>query len=393
MWSTLNKQLQEQVLEAYFGATGNHYTLCRTHIASCDFSLESYTYAPTPSDYSLKNFSIDPDRLHLLPFIKAAHNWTVNPIKMFASPWSPPPWLKINGQFDGSASPFGLKPDPLSHQTYADYISAYLSAYKKEGINMWGMTIQNEPEFVPPWEGCCYRPIDMLAHLRDYLSPVMKKYHPEVKIMIYDHNKDHIADWVQAIFTDPTVRDLADGTAFHWYTGPQFENLAKAHEIAPDKFLLATEACNCPGVLIDDWSRGEHYGKDIIGDLNNWSVGWVDWNMVLNTIGGPNHLAGYCDSPIIGDAVEQTIHFQPPYFYMGHFSRFILPGYVRINAKLGDSNSPLLVTAFAGGQSNQNVVVVVMNPTDQTLDFSLNYEHKWVYYNTLPHSIITLQFH
>lgn len=234
------------------------------------------------------------------------------------------------------------------------------------------------------------RPTDMLAHLRDYLYPVMHAQHPDVKIMIYDHNKDHIVDWVQTIFTDPVVRNMAHGTAFHWYSGPQFENLAQAHEIAPDKFLLATEACNCPGVWLDNWPRGENYGKDIIGDLNNWSVGWVDWNMILNPEGGPNHLKGYCDSPIVAMDSE-TIHFQPPYWYMGHFSRFILPNYVRINAKLNHPSSPLLTTAFTDPE-HQKTVVVVMNPTDAAHDFSLSYNNRWTYYNTLPHSIITLEF-
>jgi glucosylceramidase len=392
VWSTLNKDLQNEVLEAYFGETGNHYTLCRTHIASCDFSLESYTYAPTPGDLHLRNFSLDPDRKHLLPFIKAAHAMTVNPIKMFATPWSPPPWMKINQQFDGSAKPYGLLDDPRIHHAYAKYISTYLTKYKAEGINFWGMTIQNEPEFAPPWEGCCYRPQDMLAHLKDYLSPVMRADHPEIKIMIYDHNKDHVADWVDAFFNpslDPAIRNLADGTAFHWYSGPQFENLAKAHEIAPDKFLLATEACNCPGVIYDDWPRGENYGTDIMGDLNNWAVGWVDWNMILNPQGGPNHLNGYCDSPIVGNATTQTIHFQPPYWYMGQFSRFILPGYVRIPSKLNNPTSPLLTTAFTD-PTHTNNVVVVMNPTDQAHDFSLSYNHQWTYYSMLPHSIVTL---
>lgn len=393
VFSKLNSGLQKQILEAYFGPTGNHYTLCRTHIASCDFSVESYTYAPTPGDLHMRNFSIDPDRKHLLPFIQAAHRHTVNPIRMFATPWSPPPWMKINKAFDSSAQPFGLLASPEIHRAYALYISSYLNAYKREGINFWGMTIQNEPEFAAPWEACVYRPTDMLAHLRDYLSPVMKKHHPDIKIMIYDHNKDHVADWVNTFFNttlDSSIRDLADGTAFHWYSGAQFENLAKSHEIAPDKFLLATEACNCPGVLIDEWGRGEHYGSDIIGDLNNWATGWVDWNMVLDPQGGPNHLNGFCDSPIIGFPETQKIHFQPPYFYMGHFSRFILPGFQRINSYT--SNSDLLVTAFTDGDAHSKNVLVVMNPTEKAIDFQIAYSGKFATYTSEPRSIATFRW-
>lgn len=393
VFSTLNSALKQKVLDAYFGPDGNHYTLCRTHIASCDFSLESYTYLPDAGDLQMRNFSLNPDRKHLLPFIKAALSRTVNPIRIFASPWSPPPWMKINQAFDGSAKPFGLLPDASIHHAYAKYISTYLRRYQEEeGIKIWGITIQNEPEFAPPWEGCCYRPSDMLEHLRLYLSPVMKRDHPDVKIMIYDHNKDNIVEWANTFFNrslSDEIRSLADGTAFHWYSGSQFENLKAAHDVAPDKFLLATEACNCPGVIVGDWDRGENYGYDILGDLNNWSTGWVDWNMILNPEGGPNHLKGYCDAPIIGFANNQTIVFQPSYYYMGHFSRFILPGSQRINSKSSDSS--LLVTSFIDPQT-QITSVVVMNKNNVQIPFEISYEGKYATYSMLPHSIVTLRW-
>lgn len=235
----------------------------------------------------------------------------------------------------------------------------------------------------------------MLAHLRDYLHPVMSRDHPEVKIMIYDHNKDNLVNWVETIFGDPIVRNMAHGTAVHWYNaepGQMSDRLSKANEIAPDKFILPTEACNCPGVILGDWPRGETYGIDIIADLNNWAVGWVDWNMLLDMKGGPNHLNNYCDAPIVGDAVNQKVHLQPPYWYMGHFSRYVLPGYKRIASKSSNPSSPLLVSAFSDGETGQQIVVVVMNPTDNPADFTLSDSGSNAYYNMPAHSIVTLSY-
>jgi len=182
----------------------------------------------------------------------------------------------------------------------------------------------------------------MRDFIRDYLGPQLKTDHPQVQIMLYDHNKDNIVNWVKTVFSDPVAAKYADGTAFHWYSGSEFENLADANAAAPNKFLLgmnnclqlneivslfrgfgfsssfsssslATEACTCPPAP-GDWTKGEKYAFDILGDLNNYAVGWTDWNMLLDLQGGPNHLNNFCDAPIMAAIQQQTIRFENPYY-------------------------------------------------------------------------------
>jgi len=182
--------------------------------------------------------------------------------------------------------------------------------------------------------------------------------------MIFDHNKDHVATWVSVFASDPQAVPFFDGTAFHWYAGPQFPNLAQAHQIAPSKFLLATEACNCPP-SVGNWQHGESYGYDIIGDLNNWAVGWTDWNILLNLQGGPNHLNNLCDAPILADTSKQSLIYNSPYYYMGQISRYILPGsYIVNNTVTGG------LWAVSAVTSDGKTVVVVQNQNNNAIQYN-----------------------
>jgi len=191
--------------------------------------------------------------------------------------------------------------------------------------------------------------------LAQYLGPELRSTHPELAIMIFDHNKGDAENWANSIFGNSTQSNFADGIAVHWYDGDQFDALSNIHGKYPDKFILPTEACNCPPST-DNWGYGENYGHDIMGDLNNWAVGWTDWNIVLNQQGGPNHLNNYCDAPIMANTNTQSLHYQPQYYYMGHFSRFVPPQSVRIGHTV---NGELEAISFRT-PSNQ-VVVIALN--------------------------------
>mgnify|MGYP005993014107 CR=1 FL=1 len=149
-------------------------------------------------------------------------------------------------------------------------------------------------------------------------------------MMGYDHNRDDIYNYASTLYANETTKKYLDGIAFHWYLSNQLYNVNKTHWLDTNKFVLATEGCNCPGVELGNWERAENYGRDIIADLNFYSVGWMDWNLVLNTIGGPNHVQNYCDAMIIADVLKQQIYIQPSFYYMGQISKFVPPGSVRI---------------------------------------------------------------
>jgi len=297
--------------------------------------------------------------------------------------------MKTNNQMDGSDFP-GLIQDPKIFASWALYFSKTITEYAKVGIYFWGITIQNEPEFAAPWEACCYNATQQLNFLKNYLGPQMDKDHPNVSIMIFDHNKDHVADWVETFFSDPLGRKYADGTAFHWYTGPQFENLAKAYEIAPDKYLLATEGGIGP-LSFDNWPYGERIAFDVIGDLNNWAIGWVGWNILLDMEGCPCHINGeHGAAPIFADLDAQKISYEPSYYYMGHFSRYISPDSMILESLV--SNEYLLL-ALAAVTPNGDIVVVVLNQNATPMHYYLQHGDNYAQ-NTIPgHGIQTLVYH
>ena len=171
-------------------------------------------------------------------------------------------------------------------------------------------------------------------------GPVLHEEQPGVKILGFDHNKDHVVDWATVLYGDDATKMYLDGIGVHWYGGLNTQHLNTTHFIAPDKFILATEACNCPGVIYRDqpqewWSRAEKLSIDILEDIKWWTVGWVDWNLMVNAAGGPNHVGNNCDANIICDPQNTTgfgpLVVQASYYYMGHFSRFLPPGSRRIS--------------------------------------------------------------
>jgi len=222
-------------------------------------------------------------------------------------------------------------------------------------VPVWGVTVQNEPEAKQPWESCIYTPEQTRDFVAEHLGPALEEAHPDVKILGYDHNKDHIEEWADALLgADSASAKYMDGIAFHWYSGSCFDNVANVAESYPDALLLPSEACFELTVLSDDegeatwiangtWSKGEGYGYDIMGDLNAGSSGWTDWNILLDHEGGPNHVNNFCDAPVIADLredAERAVYLHPQYFYLGHFSKFLLPDSVRVHSTVGGSDAP-----------------------------------------------------
>lgn len=344
-WRGMSEEQKAEILHLYFADPsegGNGYTLGRIPMGSSDFSPESYNFDNVSGDTNLDNFDMSHDEESgMLPMIRAAQDLVEgrgHKLNLFASPWSPPAWMKLpqaDGRqtMTGSATPVGL--DPNFQRPWAKYFSKFIEAYRSHGVDLWGVTVQNEPEFAAQWEACVYTPESQTAFIRDHLGPVLHAEQPGVKIIGYDHNKDHVVKWAEAIYGDAEAKQYVDGIGVHWYGGLNTQNLQATQEIAPEKFILASEACNCGGVVFRTdpknwWSRAEDLALDILEDLRFWSVGWTDWNLVLGTDGGPNHEGNLCDANIITDPQESLglgkLVMQSSYYFMGQFSRFIVPG-------------------------------------------------------------------
>lgn len=381
--SKMSPDKRAEVLTAYFDPVeGIGYTLCRTHINSADFSLDNYAYAEVDGDFDLKHFTINRDRKWLIPMIKDAMAVDGADFKLFSSPWSPPAWMKTNGQMN-----YGGKLKEECRDVWARYYARYIKEYAKEGITIWGLTVQNEPAATQTWDSCIYSAEEEGACVRDHLGPMLEKEGlGDVKIIIWDHNKDLIFERAEPILSDPETAKYVWGVGFHWYSGDEFENLAKVHDAFPTTHLLFTEGCQEGGVRLGAWDLGERYAHDIIGDLNNWTVGWVDWNMVLDERGGPNHVDNLCDAPVIADTTRNDIYYQSSFYYMGHFSKYIRPGAVRIDHSV--TRDALEVTAFKN--LDNSIAVVVMNRTDDEIPFRLKANGKTAVSSSPAHSIMTL---
>jgi glucosylceramidase len=376
---------QDEIITAYFNADrGIGYTLCRTHINSCDFSSESYDYAPSAGDTMLSGFNVDHDKKFRIPLIKRAQQATGNALKLFASPWSPPAWMKTNNSMVK-----GGKVKPVYYQTWANYYIKFMQAYQKEGIPVWGLTVQNEPLAVQTWESCIYSAEDEKNFVKNYLGPTL--HHSEfagVRLMIWDHNRGLMVRRAQEILQDSAASGYVWGTAFHWYTGDHFENVKIMNEAYPDKKLLFSEGCTYPYNFknIGQWQWGETYGRSMMNDLNNGTVAWVDWNILVDETGGPNHVHNYCFAPVIGDTRSGKVYYMNSYYYLGHFSKFIRPGAKRIACS--SNNDDLLATAFLNPDGT--VAVVSLNLTDKSMDFAVWIDGNKVSTRSLAHSIITL---
>ena len=382
---------QQEILHAYFDTQrGIGYSFARTNIHSCDFSSESYTYV-AEGDKELKSFSVAHDRRYRLPFIKRALAAAGGQLSIFASPWSPPAFMKENNDML-----HGGKLKPEFYQAWADYYTKFIKAYQGEGVPIWGVTIQNEPMATQRWESCIYTAEEERDFLKNYLGPTMHKAGlGDKKIIVWDHNRDLIYQRVGTMLSDPEAAKYVWGIGYHWYEpwsgGEQmFDNVRLVHETFPDKHLIFTEGCADSFDIerVNDWKLGEHYGHSMINDFNNGTAAWTDWNVLLDETGGPNHVNNFCFAPLHADTKSGRLIYTNAFYYIGHFSKFIRPGARRIASS--PSRSSLQSTAFINADGK--VSAVVMNRSDKEVPYFLWVDGQAAEVKSLPHSIQTLVF-
>ena len=382
---------QRELLDAYYSkGKGIGYTLARTSIHSSDFSSASYTYV-TEGDKDLRSFNIDHDKQFRMPLIKKAIQTAGGKLTLFASPWSPPAFMK-----DNNSMLKGGKLLPEFYQPWANYFVKFIKAYEKEGIPIWGVTVQNEPMATQRWESCIFTAEEERDFLKNNLGPTLAKAGLGSKrIIVWDHNRDMITQRASTILDDPNAAKYVWGIGFHWYENwsgglPMFENVAKVHEMYPEKNLLFTEASveKFNAANYQSWPNAERYGRSMINDFNDGTVGWTDWNILLDETGGPNHVANFCFAPIHADTRTGQLIYTPAYYYIGHFSKFIKAGAKRISSAA--SRSQLLATSFMNPDGQ--VITVVMNQSEAEVKYNLSIRTDTAEVTILPHSIQTLVY-
>jgi glucosylceramidase len=409
----VGKENRRKILDAYFSKEGANYSLTRTHMNSCDFSLTNYSYTPVEGDTKLEHFTIQEDKDDLIPMIKDAMATSEDGFKIFASPWTAAPWMKDNNSWVGG------KLLPKYYDTWALFFSKYLDAYKKEGIEIWGFTVENEPHGNGNnWESMHFSPKEMTDFVQFHLGPKLEADGYADKIILgYDQNRAGLKEWVDEMYRDENSSKYFDGTAIHWYesTYEVFpEALQYAHSKAPGKYLIETEGCIDAEVPVwkdDDWywrkeatdwgwdwakeeekylhpkyAPANRYARDIIGCLNNWVDGWVDWNMVLDKQGGPNWFKNWCIAPVIVDPEKDEVYFTPLYHIMVHFSKYIRPEAKVIH--IGKTDEELMATAVRNPDGSIVVVVFNEGKTPKHFDLSLGDQNKKLSIN--PQAIQTI---
>ncbi|MEM9895867.1 MAG: glycoside hydrolase family 30 protein [Bacteroidota bacterium] len=404
---------RKKILDAYFSRQGANYSLNRTHMNSCDFSLDQYSYASVEGDMKLENFTIEEDMDDLVPMIKEAMAISEDGFKLFASPWTAPPWMKDNNDWVGG------KLLPEYYDTWALFFSKYVDAYEAVGIPLWGFTVENEPHGNGNnWESMHYTPEEMTDFVMNHLGPRLEQDGKGDKVILgYDQNRAGLQEWVDVMFANEETSKYYDGTAIHWYEST-FDFFPKAlqyaHSKAPDKYLIETEGCvdsEVPKWKDDkwywskeatdwgwDWASPEEkhlhpkyapvnrYARDIIGCLNNWVDGWVDWNMVLDRQGGPNWFENWCVAPVIVDPDADEVYFTPLYYTMAHFSKYIRPDAMIIDVQHSDEE--LMVTAAQNPDGSIAVVVFNEGMEEKAFTLSLGASEKNISIN--PQAIQTI---
>jgi glucosylceramidase len=409
----LSQKNRDVILNAYFSDEGARYSLTRTPMNSCDFSLSNYSYSPVADDVNLAHFSIQEDKDDLIPMILDAMSISKEGFRIIASPWTASPWMKDNNHWVGG------KLLPKYYDTWALFFSKYADAYKKEGIDIWGFTVENEPHGNGNnWESMHYTPDEMTQFVQHHLGPKLEADGKgDIMILGYDQNREGLKEWVDSMYKDEASSKYFDGTAIHWYESTYHyfpEELQYAHQKAPNKYLIQTEACVDDEVPVwkndpwywkkeaTDWgyiwreeenkylhpkyAPANRYARDIIGCLNNWVDGWVDWNMVLDTQGGPNWFKNWCIAPVIVDPKNDEVYFTPLYFIMAHFSKYIRPGAEVIGVEKTDDE--LMVTAAKN--PDNSISVVVFNEGKTPKSFKLQHEKVSKHITISPQAIQTI---
>ena len=412
--SHLTRDERLSVMRALFSDSGANFSLARTMIGASDFSVEGrYDYAPVPDDFELKYFSIAEDLkgfptrrypkvldeyYDLLPMIQEAQSIKAGQddsrLNIIASAWTAPPWMKDIGDYyrpgteETNYEGTGGRLKTGYEAVYAAYLVKFLEAYQEVGIPIWGLTPVNEPEGNSgQWESMHFTPESQAAFVRDHLGPKLVAEASDIKLLIFDQNRDQLKHWTDVILTDPEVAQYVYGTAIHWYASTvnvYGDVLEAVHQKFPAFDLIHTEGTiddlgkPAGGGIGDpigftetnwfnnddfwwqknatDWAytaswaprREDHpmytpvhrYARNIIGSLNHWVSGWIDWNPVLDAKGGPNHVGNFCGAPIMIDLSTRDVYFTPIFHVLSQFSRTIRPGDQVVTSQLNTKDLP-----------------------------------------------------
>lgn len=335
----LPEEQRRELLKHLFDVThGAGFSLCRLPIGASDFATSAYSYAEAKEDYELASFTIERDRASLIPVVRAAREVNSS-LALFASPWSPPGWMKVSGTMDKGGDDSRLRDDKRVYQSWADYFVRYLEAYRAEGIPIIRVSPQNEMDCNPKYPGCLMPPEQTVPLVVDYLAPRLMASDLPVELWVGTFREGKKAPWATACMRDARFRESITGLAIQYFEAPVVEELVKAH---PGVRLMHSEA-NCNS---GDNSAAQARARmgEIIGIFNAGCENYAYWNMILDD----NQKSGWDwkqNSLVTIDRATSTITWNPDFQPVCLASRWVRPGDVRIAATItGKFRTP--ITAF-----------------------------------------------
>ena len=365
VFSLMPETLKEQFLEDCFSPEGLNYSFGRTSVDSCDFSCGMYSADDTPGDLELAHFDLTRPMQYVLPLYLRAQEKAGKTIQMMFTPWSPPYWMKTNGSRKGGGQ---LKKEFYS--LWAEYICRYLLEAEKAGMTARFLSPQNEPKAAQTWDSCLFSGPEEREFIRNSLYPALQKNGlSHVSLLIWDHNKERAYERACETICDDETDRMVDGIAVHWYSGDHFEALQMIRDRFPEKQIVFSEACVEYSLYKgnNQLRNARMYAHELIGSLNHGLNVFLDWNILLDEQGGPNHVDNFCEAPIMFNTQTGEMIRNLSYDYIAHFSRFIQPGARRI----GISRYSDCLEATAALNRDGSVCVTVMNPGDQKVSFFL----------------------
>ncbi len=353
----------------------------RIPIHSCDFSLGNYTYIEE-GDKELKTFNISHDEKEILPLLHQALRQAAGQIDWLCAPWSPPAFMKSNRDMNHGGSLL-----EEYKESWAAYFVRFIKEYRKRGIFIRYVNVQNEPQAVQTWDSCIYSAREEGDFVARFLAPAFKRAGlDDIGIFIWDHNKEGLYHRIRDTFQVEGCREQVAGASVHWYTGDHFDAIRAVRKVYPELKIFFTEGCVEYSRFADsgEVQKAEMYAHDILGNLKAGCNAILDWNLLLDENGGPNHVGNFCAAPMMADG-KGGVEKHLSYYYIGHFSRYILKGARQI---LTSSYTDRIETvAFVNPDGSRTAVM--LNRTDIPAELVLREETACLPLRIAPHSIVT----
>ncbi len=369
-------------------------------------------------------------------------------LRIVASAWTAPPWMKdintwyIPGSSDNNWQGTGGSLLAEYQPVYANYLVKYLDAYAAEGVRIWGLTPVNEPHGNNgQWESMQFSAEGQRDFIKKYLGPQLRAGgHGGKKLLFYDQNRDGMEHWADVILSDPECAAYVYGTAVHWYesTNRVYEDVFnRVQDKHPGFAIMHTEGCiddlgkeppngvtdpvrfketnwfgndefwwsetatdwaysvTWQGVNVDDhpiYTPVHRYARNIIVSLDNWMTGWIDWNIVLDSHGGPNHAGNFCGAPIMIDTETQQVYYTPVYYILAQFSRTIRPGDQAVWTELSkDGLDGDDLHACATLNPDGILSVQLLNTTTDPIEYKLQIGDEFANLQIAPNSVQTVR--